>query len=349
MQRQIKLGLVEFRDDHTQPPFRKAHIRQIPAEADAEVDIDETEESDDEQFATQVRGTYFYKQSQVAVKFLRDLLGAKAFNNPKDHVELAKLISYVTADDSNAIIMDFFAGSASTAHAVFEANLSDDGRRRYVLVQILEEVDFEKKDQKIAAKFCDQIAKPRNIAEIGKERIRRAGQKILKEMGVGEAIASTATGKEEVVEAKKASPTKTVIPDIGFRVLKIDSSNMNEVYYTPDTVRQDDLFTLVGNVRADRSDEDLLFQVLLDWGVDLSLPVRRENIAGMPVLFVDGNALAACFDKQGGVSEDFVKQLAARKPLRAVFRDAGFASDSVKINVEQIFKLLSPNTEIITL
>ncbi|MGZ8172518.1 MULTISPECIES: site-specific DNA-methyltransferase [Methylobacter] len=326
MKQQIKLGLVEFRDDHSQPPFRKAHIRPIPAEIAAEVDIDETEESEDEQLATQVRGTYFYKQSQVAVKFLRGLLGEKAFNNPKDHFELAKLISYVTANDSNAVVMDFFAGSASTAHAVFEANLSDGGRRRYVLVQIPEEVDVDKKDQKIAAKFCDDIDKPRNIAEISKERIRRAGQKIKQDNANKEGI-------EQL--------------DIGFRVLKIDSSNMKNVYYTPDAVLQSDLVDHVDNIRADRSAEDLLFQVLLDLGVDLTLPIIQETIAGKTVMFVNGNALAACFDTD--INEAFVKELAARHPLRAVFRDAGFASDSVKINIEQIFKLISPTTEIKTL
>ncbi|MDI1276252.1 hypothetical protein [Methylobacter sp.] len=326
MKQQIKLGLVGFRDDHSQPPFRKAHIRPIPAEIAAEVDMDETEESEDEQLATQVRGTYFYKQSQVAVKFLRGLLGEKAFNNPKDHFELAKLISYVTANDSNAVVMDFFAGSASTAHAVFEANLSDGGSRRYVLVQIPEEVDVDKKDQKIAAKFCDDIDKPRNIAEISKERIRRAGQKIKQDNANKEGI-------EQL--------------DIGFRVLKIDSSNMKDVYYTPDAVQQGDLLDHVDNIRADRSAEDLLFQVLLDLGVDLTLPIAQETIAGFTVLFVNGNALAACFDAD--INESFVKELAARHPLRAVFRDAGFANDSVKINIEQIFKLISPTTEIKTL
>lgn len=323
MKQQIKLGLVEFRDDHTQPPFRKAHIRPIPAEVIAEVDVDETEEADDEQLATQVRGTYFYKQSQVAVKFLRGLLGAKAFNNPKDHFELAKLISYVTGDDSNAIVMDFFACSASTAHAVFEANLLDSGRRRYVLVQIPEEIDFEKKDQKIATKFCDDIAKPRNIAEISKERIRRAGKKIKAENADKEGIAQL---------------------DIGFRVLKIDSSNIKDVYYTPDAVQQDHLFDQVDNIREDRTAEDLLFQVLLDWGVDLTLPITQETIAGKTVLFVDDNAMAACFDTD--INEAFVKELAAHHPLRVVFRDDGFANDSVKINIEQIFKLISPTTEI---
>jgi len=190
---------------------------------------------------------------------------------------------------------------------------------------------------------------------------RRAGQKIKQ---VGEALASTGTEQEKLVEAK-ASPTASSTPtiDIGFRVLKIDSSNMKEVYYTPDAVQQGDLADQVDNIREGRSVEDLLFQVLLDWGVDLTLPITQEIIAGLTVLFVDGNALAACFDTdinddckdaggratQGAVAEAFVKELAARHPLRVVFRDAGFASDSVKINIEQIFKLLSPSTEIKTL
>ena len=122
---------------------------------------------------------------------------------------------------------------------------------------------------------------------------------------------------------------------------------MKEVFYTPDDVAQNQLFEQVNNIREDRTSEDLLFQVLLDWGVDLALPITKETIAGKTVYFVDGNALAACFEE--GVSEDFFKLLAQRAPLRVVFRDAGFASDSVKINVEQIFKLMSPSTEVKTL
>ena len=126
--------------------------------------------------------------------------------------------------------------------------------------------------------------------------------------------------------------------------MKIDTSNMKEVFYTPDAVSQDLLSDQVNNIREDRTSEDLLFQVLLDWGVDLALPITQESIAGKTVFFVDGTTLAACFEE--GVSEDFVKLLAKREPLRVVFRDAGFASDSVKINVEQIFKLMSPSTEV---
>lgn len=121
---------------------------------------------------------------------------------------------------------------------------------------------------------------------------------------------------------------------------------MADVYYTPDAVEQKSLFLSTDNIKPDRTAEDLLFQVLLDWGVDLSLPVTKEIIADKEIFFVDGNALAACFVKNGGITEDFVKELAKRKPLRVVFRDAGFKDDSVKINVEQIFKLMSPHTEV---
>ncbi len=329
MKMQIKLGLVEFREDESQPPFRKAHIRPIPAELEADVDFDEQDNEEDnseEQFATQVRGSYFYKQSQVAVKFLRGLLGAKAFNNPKDHTELARLISYVTGNDPEAIIMDFFAGSASTGHAVFEVNQTDRGNRRFILVQLPQELDISKKEQKVSARFCDELGKPRNISEISKERLRRAGTKIKLDNAVNKGIDKL---------------------DIGFRVLKIDTSNMKEVFYTPDLVSQDLLSDQVNNIREDRTHEDLLFQVLLDWGVDLALSITKEVITDKNVYFVDGNALAACFEE--GLSEEFFKLLAKRVPLRVVFRDAGFANDSVKINATQIFKLISPTTEIKTI
>jgi adenine-specific DNA-methyltransferase len=130
--------------------------------------------------------------------------------------------------------------------------------------------------------------------------------------------------------------------DVGFRVLKVDSSNMKDVYYSPDAVNQDDLFDQVSNIKEDRKPLDLLFQVLIDWGVDLSLPIEEETIEGKQVFFVDTDALAACFDSD--IDEAFVKELASRAPRRAVFRDASYRSDSVKINVEQIFKLVSPKT-----
>ncbi|KRA46593.1 hypothetical protein ASD72_05195 [Pseudoxanthomonas sp. Root630] len=134
--------------------------------------------------------------------------------------------------------------------------------------------------------------------------------------------------------------------DIGFRVLKIDTSNMSDVYYTPDQITQGDLLDSVDNIKPDRTPEDLLFQVMLYWGVDLALPIEKKVIQGKAVYFVDTDALAACFDKTGSIDDAFAKELATYKPLRAVFRDAGFKGDDVKINIEQIFKLLSPGTEV---
>jgi len=215
-------------------------------------------------------------------------------------------------DDPEAITLDFFAGSGTTAHAVMELNANFGGSRRYIVVQITEPIENG-----------EEYA---SIAEIAKERIRRAGKKIREE-----------------------NPITTTDLDIGFRVLKVDSSNMADIYYTPDAVNQDRLLWMSENIKEDRTPEDLLFQVLLDWGVDLSLPVAKVKIMNKDVFFVDGNALAACFDQDGGITEEFVKEIAKREPLRAVFRDAGFKDDSVKINVEQIFKSLSPHTEVKTI
>jgi adenine-specific DNA-methyltransferase len=329
MQRQIKIGLVEFRDDHTEPPIRKAHIRPVPEELDSDTPEVDVDDEADEEFASQVRGSYFYKQSQVAVKFLRKLLGAKAFNNPKDHLELAKLFAYVTGGDPEAFVVDFFAGSASTAHAVMHLNSSDGGHRRFLLVQVPEQLDPSKKEQKAAAKFCDDIGRHRTISEIAKERIRRAAATF---------EPSTATSLPLFGEDSRPAL------DTGFRVLKVDTSNMKDVYYKPDEAKQGQLLAQADNIKPDRTPEDLLFQVLVDWGVDLALPIAHESIAGKTVFFVDGTALAACFDAE--ISDDLVKEVAKRKPLRAVFRDSSYGSDSVKINVEQIFHLLSPSTEV---
>ena len=252
--------------------------------------------------------------------------GKKVFDHPKPLELLEKLIQISTMVESSNIVLDFFSGSGTTAHAVMNQNFVDGGNRRFISVQLPESLVEENKTQQVALRFCDSLGKPRNIAEVCKERLRRAGKKVKHD------------------NAGKVGIDKL---DVGFRVLKIDGSNMKEVFYTPDAVSQDLLSDQVNNIREDRTPEDLLFQVLLDWGVDLALPITHETIAGKAVYFVDGNALAACFE--AGVSEEFVKLLAKREPLRAVFRDAGFASDSVKINVEQIFKLMSPSTEVKTI
>ncbi|WP_122563490.1 site-specific DNA-methyltransferase [Pseudomonas viridiflava] len=222
---------------------------------------------------------------------------------------LQRILQLASKPDDSSIILDFFSGSGTTAHAVLKQNVEDGGNRRFIGVQIPE-----------------PLPKPEpglsSIFEMGLNRVRNFSTEVRMLDGA-------------------------VKCDLGFRVLKTDTSNMKEVYYTPDAVSQDLLFDQVDNIREDRTPEDLLFQVLLDWGVDLALPISQQIIDCKTVFFVDGNALVACFDT--GIDEDFVKQLAGHKPLRVVFRDAGFASDSVKINVEQVFKLLSPATEIKTL
>lgn len=230
-------------------------------------------------------------------------------NSVKPVELLQRILQLASKPDDSSIILDFFSGSGTTAHAVLKQNVEDGGNRRFIGVQIPE-----------------PLPKPEpglsSIFEMGLNRVRNFSTEVRMLDGA-------------------------VKCDLGFRVLKTDTSNMKEVYYTPDAVSQDLLFDQVDNIREDRTPEDLLFQVLLDWGVDLALPISQRVIDGKTVFFVDGNALVACFDI--GIDEDFVKQLAGHKPLRVVFRDAGFASDSVKINVEQVFKLLSPATEIKTL
>ena len=239
--------------------------------------------------------------------------GVSVFDTPKS-VELMKRFIQVAHSEKDGVFLDFFAGSATTAHAVMQLNAEDNGCRKFIMVQLPEACDEKSEAFKAGYK---------TIAEISKERIRRAGKKI----------------KEENI-------TIASDLDIGFRVLKVDSSNMADVYYTPDAVEQNLLNLLTDNIKDDRKPEDLLFQVLLDWGVDLSLPIRKETIQGKTVFFVNEPPydLVACFDT--GVNEDLVKELARFEPLRVVFRDTGFVSDAVKINVEQIFKQMSPGTEV---
>jgi len=243
---------------------------------------------------------------------LFDVEGIMSYPKPINYIK--QLIEATTNWDKNSIILDFFAGSSTTAHAAMKLNAEDGGKRRFIMVQLPE--PCAEKSQAFKNGY-------KTIAEISKERIRRAGQSIL---------------------AKDCHEKWD--QDTGFRVLKIDTSNMADVYYTPDAFDKNNPKLFVDNIKPDRTAEDLLFQVMLDWGVDLALPIEKETIQGKEVFFVDDNALVACFDAQGGIDEGFVKVLAKYQPLRAVFRDAGFKNDAVKINVEQIFKLLSPSTEV---
>lgn len=247
--------------------------------------------------------------------------GKKVFSNPKPVLLMERLISFMTGPQD--ICLDLFAGSSTVAHATMEISRRDGSNRRFISVQYPEEIGQESKDAKEAFQFCTQVGLKPLISEISKERTRRAG-----------------------VAVRNKGGTQDWNRDVGFRVLKIDASNMADVYYAPDALEKANLDLFVDNIKPDRTAEDLLFQVMLDWGVDLALPIEKKAIQGKDVFFVDGNALAACFDAHGGVDEAFVKELATHKPLRVVFRDAGFKDSAVKINVEQIFKLLSPSTEV---
>lgn len=237
-----------------------------------------------------------------------------SFAKPSSLIEYLCEISQISGED---IVMDFFAGSASSAHGVMSFNKKNGTSCRFIMVQIDEELDETDRNQQAGYIFCKKHDLKPTISSLSKERIRRAG--------------------EELVDSSWQG-------DIGFRVLQIDTSNMQDVYYRPDQVDQKDLLQTVDNIKPDRTADDLLFQVLVDWGVDLTLPVRREAVQGKNVFFVDENALVACFDF--GVTEELVKELAGREPLRVVFRDNSFVSDAVKINVEQVFRQFSPSTDV---
>ena len=253
-----------------------------------------------------------YDSSEYGTKLLDKLIDGAGFTYPKSLWAVYDSIFAATREDKQAVVMDFFAGSSTTAHAVMQMNSDDGGNRSFIMVQVPEPIDEKSKPFEVGFK---------NIAEISKERIRRAGAKILE----GEC-------------------NQDWNKDIGFRVLKVDTSNMKDVYYRPDEVVQSDLLSSVDNIKDGRTGEDLLFQVLVDWGVDLTLSIRHEKVDGKSVYFVDDDALIACFET--GINVEFVKQLATHKPLRIVFRDNGFASDDVKANVAQIFRQTSPDTDI---
>lgn len=251
--------------------------------------------------------------------------GNKVFDYPKSVEFIQRLVQY--GAPKGGIILDFFSGSSTTAHAVFKESLNNEYKYSFILVQLPEDLDksLDKADSSAkktiisAVKFLDSISKPHTICEIGKERIRRAGTKI-----------------------KEDSPLTTANLDTGFRVLKLDSSNMKDVYYNPEEYTMGSLFGMADNIKEDRTPEDLLFQVMLDLGILLSSKIEETTIAGKKVFSVADGYLYACFDSD--VSEETVKAIAQKKPYYAVFRDSGFATDSVATNFEQIFETYSPST-----
>ena len=263
------------------------------------------------------RGTTSTGASDVYDYFKKDV-----FSNPKP-VDLIRFLLGFGLSESD-IVLDFFSGYGTTAEAVMHSNL-EGGKNKYILVQLPEKIDpllnsssaNAKRVAENAVSVLDEIKRPHLLTELAKERIRRAGEKI-----------------------KAESPMTTQDLDIGFRVLKLDDTNMKDVYYAADDYSQDMIAGLESNIKDDRTDLDLLFGCLIDWGLPLSLPYRSEQIDGCTVHTYNGGDLIACFD--ANIPESVVKTIAKRKPLRAVFRDSGFASSPEKINVFEIFKLYMP-------
>lgn len=324
MQEMINQGKVVFREDHSEPPIRKTYLIETDiesAEEDEDIDSDDLSETDDsEDLPIQVAGSYFYRSALQASSELTKMFGSKIFSNPKDREVLARWINYVGTEEGD-VVLDFFAGSGTTGHAVMQIAATEKKNLRFILVQLPEAINPKAKGAKSAIKTLTKLGKTAHISEITKERLCRAG-----------------------TELREIADVNSI--DVGFRVFKIDTSNMADVYYTPDALHEANLDLFVDNIKPDRTPEDLLFQVMLDWGVDLSLPINKQSIQGKDVFFVDDNVLAACFDASGSIDEAFVKELAKHQPLRVVFRDAGYKNSAAKINVEQIFKLVSPVTEV---
>lgn len=262
--------------------------------------------------------------NDAANKEVRALFGAKTpFDTPKPTTLIEQMLRI--ASDKDSVIVDFFSGSATTAHAVMQLNAEDGGKRKFIMVQLPEPCAPDSEAAKAGYK---------NICEIGKERIRRAGEKINAEFGIR---------NSELKERVQMESNNSEL-DIGFRVLKLDDTNMKDVYYAAGEYTQDLLAGMEDNIKDDRTDMDLLYACLLDWGLPLSMPHTQEKIGWFTIHTYNDGDLIACFDKH--ISDEVVKEIAKRQPLRAVFRDSSFASSPEKINVEEIFKLLAPNTSV---
>ena len=294
----IKEDLVDFGDDETSVPTLKAYLK-------------EKEYS--------VPYSVFYQDGRAASKRLAKLMGEKVFENPKDEEILQRFIEFCGLKDDD-IILDFFSGSASTAHATFLANVNKGMKCKFIMVQIPQEITMKgadsEKAQKVAQSainLCDKLGVPHTICEIGKERIRRAGKQI-----------------------KEKAGDKARDLDIGFRVFKLSDSNFKDVYFAPKDVSQESLDLYTDNIKQDRSDMDLLFGAMLDWGVQLDMPMTTDTVDDCKVYTVNGGDLVACFAPK--ITEGVVKAIAAKKPLRVLFRDSCFDEDDSKINIFEDFK-----------
>ena len=282
----LKSQRIVFGKDETTVPCLKRYLRETENEVTASV---------------------FYKDGRGASSRLASLLGGKVFDYPKDETIIKEFISLSCPTLSpDSLILDFFSGSATTAHAVMQLNAEDGGKRKYIIVQLPEQTPENSEARKAGYK---------TICEIGKERICRAGKKI-----------------------KEATENKDKDLDTGFRVLRVDSSNMEDIYFEPAGLKQENLFTQVDSVKYDRTELDLLFGCMVDWGVELSYPLRKEEVAGKHLHIVNEGALVACFDKE--INIEVIRHIAEMKPLRVIFRESCFATDADKLNIYEQFKQL---------
>jgi adenine-specific DNA-methyltransferase len=257
-----------------------------------------------------VMNSVHYSYAQTAWADFQELMGGRVFDNPKNWKDLRRIVEYLTGPHDT--ILDFFAGSGSTAHAIIDLNIATRSDRKYILVQLAEVVP----EKSVAAQ-----AGYHNISEIARDRVKRV-----------------------IKRARKDSGNEIEGIDFGFRMLRIDDTNFADVRRTPDELKQEELFSFTETVQAGRTGEDLLFEVLLRWGLELTMPVAVEEIDGREVFVVEDGALIACFTRD--VSPALVDEIARRKPMRAVFLDAGFDSDADRLNVEDVFTELSPATEV---
>lgn len=262
---------------------------------------------------------------------ITNLFEGKLFSYPKPTSLVKYLINISTKLDSDAVILDFFSGSATTAHAVMQLNAEDGGHRKFIMVQLPEACDEKSEAYKAGYK---------TICDIGKERIRRAGAKIEAELAAKSAPADS----EQLSLTDDQQSAQTPKLDTGFRVFKLADSNMRDVYFAPDDYTQDMLSMMESNIKPDRTALDLLFGCLLEWGLPLSMPYRSETINGCTVHTYNDGDLIACFDEK--IPATVIEAIARRQPLRAVFRDAGFTTSPEKINLTEVFKLLAPDTRV---
>lgn len=277
--------------------------------------------------------------NQTATREVNAIFDGKCFDFPKPVEYIKQML--ILGSERNSIILDFFSGSATTAHAVMKLNAEDGGKRKFIMVQLPEVTD-----EKSEARKAGYV----NICEIGKERIRRAGRRIIEEMEKDKGNVAIKNGKcmfdIELQDGQQITPPEKKLPDTGFRVLKLDSSNMEDVFYTPDKFEPSLLDNLVDNIKADRSGEDLLFQVMLNLGIELSAKIERKEVAGKEVFSVDDDYLLACFDTD--VNETTIEEMAKLLPTHLVIRDASAANDNVLDNFDQIIESYSNEKKITT-